>query len=172
MASRLVSTARSVDDFIIDRMLQPAVNLADWHLGLTLYTLARVCAVLGAGAGLVWVHVFDVPLSSDFFQDILCLGIMAGTAFLQIHTHERHTPRRPTLAPTVRLTGLLWRSLWLLDLALFPSQWLTEAHGELFGNFVWTVLLVLPYWFICCRAAPPQERRLTGVLRPAVIPVR
>jgi hypothetical protein len=172
LASKLASTARSVDDFIIDRLLQPVMDLAAWHLGLPLYTVARVCAVLGAGAGLIWVHDFDTPLSANFFQDLLCLGIMAVTSLMQIRTHESHTPRRAALAPAVRLTGLLWRTLWLLDLALLPTQWPVEGHGELAGDFIWTALLVLPYWIICCRIPPPPERRFTGVFQPVTIPVR
>jgi len=167
-----VSYARKVDDFIIDGLLQPGVNRADWYLGLPLYNVARLCAALGGGIGLIWVHVFDKPFSADFWQDIFCLMIMAGAAFLQIRAHETSAPRRAALAPAVRLTGLLWRTLWLADLVLFPSQWPVESHGQLLGNFIWTVLLVLPYWIICCRTAPPPERRLAGEFKFATIPVR
>jgi hypothetical protein len=172
LASKLVSAARNVDDFIIDRMLQPVANRAEWHLGLTVYTLARVFVVLGAGVGLVWVRMFDTLFSTDFVQDMLCLGIMVGIVFAQIRVHEARAPRRPALAPAVRLTGLLWRTLWLLDLAFFPTQWMVERYGQLLGNFVWTVLLVLPYWLICCHTAPPPIHRAVGAFRPSVIRVR
>ena len=170
--AKLLDIARKVDDFIIDRLLQPGVNFASWHLGLPLHTLARLCTVLGAGIGAIWVRVFDSAFSSDFWQDLFCLLIMSGAALLQIRAHEASAPRRAALVPAVRLTGLLWRTLWLADLVLFPSQWLAESHGELLGNFIWTVLLVLPYWLICCRVAPPPERRLAGEFRYATIPVR
>lgn len=170
--AKLLDIARKVDDFIIDRLLQPGVNRADWHFGLPLHMLARICTVLGAGIGLIWVHVCDSLFSADFWQDLFCLLIMSGAALLQIRTHETNAPRRAALAPAVRLTGLLWRTLWLADLVLFPSQWPVEGHGELLGNFIWTVLLVLPYWIICCRTAPPPERRLAGEFRFATIPVR
>ena len=172
ISGKLVSSARKLDDFIIDRLLQPGTNRAEWHLGLNLHGLARICATLGAGTGLIWVHRYDRPFTNDFWQDLLCLLIMVAAVFLQIRAHEASAPRRPALAPAVRLTGLLWRSLWLADLALFPTQWPVESHGELLGNFIWTVLLVLPYWIICCRTAPPPERRQVGVLRFATIPVR
>jgi hypothetical protein len=171
-SEKIVSCARKLDDFIIDRLLQPGINRADWHLGLDRHGLARVCAVLGAGIGLIWVHVYDTPFSSDFWQDSLCLFIMAAAAFLQIRAHEANAPRNTRLAPAVRLTGLLWRTLWLADLALFPSQWPVEAHGELLGNFIWTVFLILPYWIICCRMAPPPERRFVQEFRLATIPLR
>ncbi|MBB5372941.1 hypothetical protein [Acidocella aromatica] len=172
MAERIISFARCVDDFIIDRLMQPAVNLACWYLGLPLYTLARACIVLGAGIGAIWIHRYDTIPSADFLEDILCLLVMAGTAFMQIRTHERSAPRRPALAPAVRLTGLIWRTLWLLDLALFPSQWPVLSHAALFGSFAWTLLLVLPYWLICCRQPPPPEPLARGEFRPATIPVR
>jgi hypothetical protein len=169
---KLVSGARKLDDFIIDRVLQPGINRADWYFGLNLHSLARMCAAFGAGVGLIWVHRYDQPFSTNFWQDMLCLLIMAAAVFVQIRAHEAQAPRRPALAPAVRLTGLLWRTLWLADLVLFPSQWPVESHGELLGNFIWTVLLVLPYWIICCRTAPPPERRFAGEFRYATIPVR
>jgi len=172
MGRKLIDIARRIDDFIIDRVLQPAVNRADWHLGLPLYSIARACAALGAGLGLIWVHAFDKPFSPDFVQDALCLLVMAGTAFLQIRAHERQAPRPATLAPAVRLTGLIWRTLWLLDLALFPSQLPLESGTALLSSFGWTVLLVLPYWLICCRRLPPPEAVSNGVFRLATIPVR
>jgi len=165
LSGGLISMARRVDDFIIDRLLQPSVNRADWHFGLPLYTLARACVVLGCGVGLIWVHRFDLPFSLDFFEDLACVSIMAGVAVLQIRSHERHAPKRPVLAPAIRLTGLLWRTLWLLDLALFPSQLTIETTGQLLGNFAWTLLLILPYWLVCCRVPPPPERRVSGVVR-------
>jgi hypothetical protein len=171
-SGKIVSCARKLDDFIIDRLLQPGINRADWHLGLTLHSLARLCATLGAGIGLIWVHLYDRPFTSDFWQDLFCLAIMATAAFLQIRAHEATAPRRPQLAPAIRLTGLLWRTLWLADLVLFPSQWPVESHGELLGNFIWTVFLVVPYWIICCRTAPPPERNTVGEFRFATIPVR
>jgi hypothetical protein len=171
-SGKLVSCARKIDDYIIDRLLQPGINRADWYFGLDLHSLARACAALGTGIGLIWVHKYDTQFSADFWQDIFCLTIMASAAFLQIRAHEAHAPRRATLAPAVRLTGLLWRTLWIADLMLFPSQLPVESHGELLGNFIWTVLLVLPYWIICCRIAPPPERNYAGQLRYATIPVR
>lgn len=172
MSDRLAGYARKLDDLIIDRLLQPVINLAAWHLGLKLHNAARLCAALGAATGLLWVHRYDAQYSADFWQDMICLTIMASAAFLQIRAHEGNAPQRATLAPAVRLTGLLWRTLWLIDLVLFPSQWPVESHGELLGNFVWTVFLVLPYWIICCRTAPPPERRFAGEFRLATIPVR
>lgn len=171
-SGKLVSCARKIDDFIIDRLLQPGINRADWYFGLGLHSLARACAALGTGVGLIWVHKYDAPFSADFWQDLLCLAIMASAAFLQIRAHEAHAPRRAALAPAVRLTGLLWRTLWIADLLLFPSQLPIESHGELLGNFIWTVLLVLPYWIICCRMAPPPERSAYREFRLATIPVR
>jgi hypothetical protein len=171
-SGNIVSYARKLDDFIIDRLLQPGINRVDWYCGLDLHSLARVCAVLGAGVGLLWVHAYDTQFSSDFWQDIFCLFVMTAAAFLQIRAHEAQAPRRPAMAPAVRLTGLLWRSLWLADLVLFPTQWPVESHGELLGNFVWTVLLILPYWIICCHVAPPPERRYAGEFRLAPIPLR
>jgi hypothetical protein len=55
---------------------------------------------------------------------------------------------------------------------VFPCQWPIEAHGELGFNFAWTLLVVLPYWIICCRREPPPLQREVGVLRPVNIPVR
>ncbi len=170
MAGNIIGLARKADDFIIDRVLQPGVDRAEWSLGLPLFTLARLCTGAGALAGLLWIYLFDTPYSTDFFEDMLCLGIMAGAAYLQINTQQARAPRRERVAPAVRLTGLLWRTLWLLDLVLFPTQWPLEAHAQLIGNFTWTLLLVLPYWLICCHDAPPPEVRRE--LRYATIPVR
>ncbi len=166
----MIGLARKADDFIIDQVLQPGVNRVDWWLGMPLFTLARICTGIGALAGLFWVHLFDQPYSTDFFEDMLCLGIMAGVAYLQINTQQARTSRQGRVAPVVRLSGLLWRTLWLLDLVLFPTQWPLESHAQLIGNFVWTLLLVLPYWLICCQDAPPPEVRRE--LRYATIPVR
>ena len=170
MAGNIIAFARKADDFIIDRLLQPGVDQAAWLFGLPLFTLARISTGAGALAGLFWVHLFDRPYTSDFFEDMICLGIMAGAAHLQINSQQARTGRRAHVAPAVRLSGLLWRTLWLLDLVLFPTQWPLEAHAQLIGNFAWTLLLVLPYWLICCREAPPLER--AGELRYATIPVR
>jgi hypothetical protein len=172
VASRIITFARAVDDFIIDRALQPGVDLAAWYLNLPVYTLARVCMVLGAGTGLIWLHRFDSFPSLDFYEDTACLGIMVLTTFTQIRSHEARAPKRPALMPAVRATGLFWRSAWLLDFVTFPTQWPVEAHAELTLNFLWTFLIVLPYWLICCRLPPPPIERRVGALTPATIPVR
>ena len=172
MARKVIDLARGVDDFIIDRLLQPGVNHADWHLGLSAYALARACVGLGAGLGLIWVHRFDALLSSDFFQDMLCVIIMASIALRQIGAHESSAPHRPALAPAVRATGLFWRTLWLAVLMSFPTQVPVEGMGQLSSNFAWTLLLVLPYWLICCRRPPAPPRRVAGVLRLAPISAR
>ncbi len=172
MTSRLVTIARAVDDTIIDRGLQPGVNLALWHFGIPVYTIARVFVVLGAGVGMIWLHRFDRFASVDFYQDLLSLLIMVGASYLQIRMHEARQPRQDTLLPTVRATGLLWRTAWLVDLLIFPSQWPVEPHGELVFNFIWTALVVLPYWIICCRRLPPPEVRRVGVFAPATITAR
>jgi hypothetical protein len=114
--------AKAVDDFIIDRALQPGINFARWHLGLPLYLIARVCTVLGAGIGVIWLHRFDRFPSVNFYQDMLCLGIMVIVTFIQIQVHEARAPRRENALPAVRATGLFWRTAWLLDLAMFPCQ--------------------------------------------------
>jgi hypothetical protein len=172
LASTLVTIARNIDDAIIDRALQPAINLAAWYLGLPLYTIAKACVVLGAGTGLIWLHRFDQFPSVGFYQDMLCLGIMVIATYFQVRIHESHAPKRPAIAPAARATGLLWRTAWLLDLALFPLQWPTEPHAELGCNFIWTLMLVLPYWIICCHQPPPLERRHTATLRPVTVPAR
>ena len=172
MASRLVHIARAVDDYIIDKGLQPGVNLAGWYLGVPIYTIARVFVVLGAGVGVIWLHRFDRFASADFYQDMLSLGIMVGASYLQIRMHEAREPRMPVLMPAVRATGLLWRTAWLLDLLMFPFQWPVEPHGELVFNFIWTALVVLPYWIICCRRLPPPARSRAGVFAPVTIPAR
>ncbi len=172
MASNILSVARAIDDFIIDRLLQPAINRAFWHLEIPVHTLARVSVVLGAGIGLIWLHRFDVFASPDFYQDMLCLGIMVIATYVQVALYERHEPRRSNALPAARLHGLLWRTAWLLDLAIFPFQWPVERHGELAFNFVWTLLVVLPYWIICCRRVPPPVTRRIGELSPIPISVR
>lgn len=171
MASRILNLARTIDDFIIDRALQPAVNLARWYLDLPHYTLARLCVVLGGGTGLIWLHRFGNFPSPDFYEDVFSLGLMVACAYLQIRLYEAREPRRDAAMPAARPAGFLWRTLWLLDLAVFPCQWPVEPHDELTLNFMWTFLLVLPYWIICCRRPPPLERRQL-VPRPVTIPAR
>jgi hypothetical protein len=152
--------------------LQPAVNLAEWTLGVPAYLIAKLCVVLGAGMGVIWLHRFDAFPSTGFFQDMLCLGIMVIATYVQIGIHERREPKRPAVAPAVRATGLLWRTAWLLDLAVFPLQWPVERHGELAFNFIWTFLVVLPYWIICCRRPPPPVERRARVFAPVTIGAR
>ncbi|MBU6420240.1 MAG: hypothetical protein KGQ79_11030, partial [Proteobacteria bacterium] len=170
MAGNVIGFARKADDFIIDQVLQPGVNRAEWWLGVQVFTLARFCTGLGALAGLAWIKLFDHAYSPDFFEDMLCLAIMAGAAYVQINAQQAQGSRRARVAPAVRLTGLLWRTLWLLDLVLFPTQWPLESHMQLAWNFTWTLLLVLPYWLICCHEVPPREYQRE--LRYATIPVR
>jgi hypothetical protein len=128
--------------------------------------------VLGAGIGVIWLHRFDPFPSVEFYQDMLCLGIMVVATYMQIRVHEAREPRRPVFAPAARATGLLWRTAWLLDLAVFPFQWPVEGHSELAFNFVWTFLVVLPYWIICCRRPPPPVERRVGVFALATVPAR
>lgn len=172
MASKLVTIAKAIDDFIIDRALQPAIDLAGTWFNIPVYLVAKVCMVLGAGTGLIWLHRFDPFPSADFYQDMFCLGIMVLVTYTQIRIHESREPKRQALLPAVRATGLLWRTAWLLDLASFPFQWPVEARDELALNFVWTFLLVLPYWIICCRRPPPPVERRVGVFAPITIPSR
>ncbi len=172
MASKLITLAKAVDDFIIDRALQPGVNLVGRVFAVPLYTVARVCTVLGAGVGVVWVHRFDTFPSADFYQDSLCLGIMVIATFLQIRTHEAREPKQQAFMPAARVTGLLWRTLWLVDLAAFPFQLPVEGRTQLALNFAWTLLVVLPYWIICCRRPPPPVERRAMVFAPVPITLR
>jgi hypothetical protein len=132
LASRILSVAKAIDDFIIDRILQPVINLAFWHLELPVHTIARVSVVLGAGIGLIWLHRFDPFPSTDFYQDLLCLGIMVIATYFQVRLYERLEPRRSGTMPAARLQGLLWRTAWLLDLAIFPNaiaSWRSISSG-------------------------------------------
>ena len=164
--------ARKADDFIIDQVLQPGVDRAEWWLGLRMFTLARICTGAGALAGLIWIKLFDRAYSTDFFEDMLCLSIMAGAAYVQINTQQARGARRANMAPAVRLTGLLWRTLWLVDLAAFPFQLPVEGRAQLALNFAWTLLVVLPYWIICCRRPPPPVERRAMVFAPVPITLR
>ena len=172
MSGKLVTIARAIDDFIIDRALQPGINLAEWRLGIPGYLVSKVCVVLGAGIGVIWLHRFDPFPSVEFYQDMLCLGIMVVATYIQIRVHESREPKRAVFAPAARATGLLWRTAWLLDLTVFPFQWPVEGHGELVFNFIWTFLVVLPYWIICCRRLPPPVERRVGVFAPVTVPAR
>jgi hypothetical protein len=167
LASKLFTAAKATDDFIIDRLLQPAINAAEWVFGIPRFTLAKVSLVIGGGVGLIWLHQFDPFPSAGFYQDMLCLVIMLVATALQIRLHEKREPKRAALMPAIRATGLLWRTAWLFDLAVFPFQWPIEAHRELACNFIWTFFVVLPYWIICCRPPPPpaiyRERALARV---------
>jgi len=167
-----VNIAKTIDDFIIDKALQPGINLAAWHFGIPLYSVARVCVVLGAGIGLIWLHRFDNFPSVDFYQDIACLTIMVVATYMQIRVHEAREPRVAAVMPAARATGLLWRTAWLMDLAMFPCQLPVEARGELVFNFIWTLLVVLPYWIICCRRLPPPVERRVGVFAPVHVAAR
>jgi hypothetical protein len=172
LASKLITFAKAIDDFIIDRALQPAVNLAGQVFAVPLYMLAKVCTVLGAGVGVVWIHRFDKFPGTDFYQDAFSLGIMVVATFIQIRAHEAREPKQQAFMPVARVTGLLWRTLWLLDLASFPFQLPVEGREELAFNFVWTLLVVLPYWIICCRRPPPPVERRAMVFTPVPITVR
>ncbi len=172
MASKLITIAKAIDDFIIDRALQPGINLAAWYFDIPVYMVAKVSVVLGAGIGVIWLHKFDQFPSVNFYQDVLCLGIMVIATYLQIRSHEAREPRHQALLPAARATGLLWRTLWLIDLAAFPFQLPVEAREELAFNFAWTFLVVLPYWIICCRRPPPPVERRVGVFSPVTIPAR
>jgi len=116
------------------------------------------------------VHNFFTFPSGDFYQAIICLAIMAGSTYLVTTLHEQRDPHRPGLAPTARLTGLGLRTFWLLDPLIFLTQIPLEPHRELALNFIWTAFVVLPYWLICCRAAPPPARQRS--LQPAHVTVR
>jgi len=107
MSGKLVTIARAIDDFIIDRALQPGINLAEWRLGIPGYLVAKVCVVLGAGIGVIWLHRFDPFPSVEFYQDMLCLGIMVVATYIQIRVHESREPKRAVFAPAARATGLL-----------------------------------------------------------------
>lgn len=172
MAIKFFSAAKAIDDFIIDRVLQPWINVADWQLGLPLYTIARALLVLGGGMGVIWLHRFDAFGSVDFYEDTLCVGIMVIATYIQIRVHEAREPKRQAFMPAARLTGLIWRTIWLVDLLMFPLQWPVESHNELVLNFGWTFLVVLPYWVICCRRAPPPVATRERVLSPVTIGAR
>jgi hypothetical protein len=172
LASKLFNAAKAIDDFIIDRALQPIINRALWIFNIPSFTVARVSTVIGAGVGVIWIHRFDAFLSADFYQDTLCLAIMVAAAFIQIAVHERQAPRRANMMPAVRATGLLWRTAWICDLGVFPFQWPVQGHRELAFNFAWTALVVLPYWIICCSPPPPRLRRRVVELSPVTVPAR
>jgi hypothetical protein len=170
MPNRLVTIIRAVDDAIIDNAFQPLVNRADWYFGLSAYDAAKISIIIGGFIGLIWVHNFFVFPSADFYQAIICLAIMAGSTYLVTTLHENHAPKRPNLAPAARLTDLGLRTFWLLYPLLFLTQIPVEPHNELALNFIWTAFVVLPYWLICCRAAPPPRRRHS--FQPVPITVR
>jgi hypothetical protein len=153
MSKRLMGAIRAVDDFLIDHALQPFVNIADWYFGLTPYTAAKISITIGAAIGLIWLRRF-----------------FAGCTWMVTILHERREPKRPGYVPLARLTGFALRGVWLLYPLIFVTQLSAEPHAELALNFLWTAFVVLPYWLICCRAAPPPAPRL--VLRPVPITIR
>jgi len=170
MSKRLMGVIRAVDDFLIDHALQPFVNIADWYFGLTPYAAAKISITIGAAIGLIWLRRFFAFPSADFVQALLGLTVMAGCTWMVTILHERREPKRPGYVPLARLTGFALRGVWLLYPLIFLTQLSAEPHAELALNFLWTAFVVLPYWLICCRAAPPPAPRL--VLRPVPITIR
>ncbi len=170
MSKRLMGVIRAVDDFLIDHALQPFVNIADWYFGLTPYAAAKISVSIGAAIGLIWLRRFFPFPSEDFFKALLCLGVMTGCTLMVTTMHERREPKRPGYVPLARLTGLALRAAWLFYPLIFLAQLFAAPHAELALNFLWTAFVVLPYWLICCRAAPPPAPRL--VLRPVPITIR
>jgi hypothetical protein len=170
MSKRLMGVIRAVDDFLIDHGVQPFVNIADWYFGLSAYAAAKISISIGAAIGLIWVRRFFPFPSLDFYQALLCLGVMVVCTWVVTMLHEKREPKRSGYVPLARLTGLALRGAWLLYPLIFLTQLAAEPHAELALNFLWTAFVVLPYWLICCRAAPPPAPRL--VLRPVPVTVR
>jgi hypothetical protein len=170
MSKRLMGLIRDIDDFLIDHAVQPFVNIADWYFGLSAYAASKISVTIGTAIGLIWVRCYFSFPSADFYQAVFCLLIMSGSTLLVTIMHEQRDPRRPGTMPLARLTGLTLRGAWLAYPFLFLTQLAVEPADELMLNFIWTGFVVLPYWLICCRAAPPPEPRLA--LRPIPVTIR
>lgn len=96
----MVNLARKADDFIIDQVLQPGADKAERWLGPQVFTLARLCMAIGVMIGLFLDKIVRQALFLRFFEDLLCLSIMAGATYVQINAQQaracaRHAWRWP-----------------------------------------------------------------------------
>jgi hypothetical protein len=148
---------RGVDDFLIDRVSQPAVNMAFHTFGISKFGLSRLLLVAGAAAGLAWVHKYYGFPSEGFYEHFLVLGLLVLSSTMIVLTEEFLAPKRSNAAPLARMSGLMFRMGWvallLAELVLLALSRDRQASLE----YLWNLVVISPNWIICCGTPPPRQ---------------
>ena len=149
---------RTFDDFIIDRLLQPVVDVI-WHLtGSTRYDMARLCAVLMVISGLAPCVAYRATSAGS--QIVLVVAITAWLYWIVSRIVNRYEERDGSstadVMPAAR-AALRWTRIFFLVCVAFAgiSAPFPPTAFAVFSSWVNAISVTLAFYVISCRATLP-----------------
>lgn len=149
---------RTFDDFIIDRLLQPVVDVI-WHLtGSTRYHMARLCAVLLVISGLAPCVAYRSTTSGT--QIGLVIAITVWLYWIISRIVSRYEARDGNSAadvmPAAR-AALRWTRIFFLIGVAFAgiSAPFPPTTFAVFSSWVNAISTTLAFYVISCRGTLP-----------------
>jgi hypothetical protein len=152
-------TPESIDDFLIDRICQPVVDLAGWHFGVKNFTIAKVMTILGAIGNYYDVVILRGDLTGPKDNIMLAFIIIAYTAiFLNVCNFEKHSGNRG--APPCRLILKEFRIFMPIFMSMFVFGEALMGMSIRWQDFVtYSVLPILPYFISATRNGGQRKRK-------------
>jgi hypothetical protein len=166
---------RAVDDFLIDRILQPAVDVASFWKVLTRYNLARICTVLQVVLTYFELRangIGDPAYSSVISGMPMFVAILVGIVF---YFEGVDGKAARTVMPRARYSLYFIRALLLAStpLALDTQPFPFDIFNFLM-NAATTLFQMVAFWIIACRPGIPpvflQRNVRLSVLTRAALP--
>ncbi len=143
---------RTIDDFLIDRLFQPAADrLARW---MSCYAIAEFLLT-----GELLFKTISYAAEQDWVAMSLCSAWMP-VYILRAHRLDAAPPS--DILPTERVTGIVFRMIWLtVQIVTLPIN-LLEPHAlwwRIESASWW--LIVAGVYLMACRKRPPKPKRIT-----------
>jgi hypothetical protein len=165
-----------IDNFLIDRVLQPATNFAALVPHLSRYNLSRLATWIGFALTFLQIRngwtIGDDSLSGMDVVNFFFLGVLLYSA----RRFERIDGQASVLVfPAARLQMRYWRYLMiaLTPIALMPTPFPWTVYNVV-SNFIVSVSQLAAVFVLACRAGePPRLRfRLPSLSKtPSFIPL-
>lgn len=170
----MINTYKPFDDFIIDKICQPIINLSQ-RLGLSKLRALKLSIRVICALYVVITVMFGI---SGFFGwllvILLSLAKIITTVFADvfIHIHANTSKSINGETPSIRETGIKdrFKYIWLyigLEIVMFavfmgmilhPHKPYGYSNASLASALIlWTVTAILSMsykWFLCCRSEP------------------
>ena len=162
---------RDIDNFLVDRLVQPVADAAQRHLDVSIYWLARLIIGFTMAADIAWLFMTKHLATERFAVDFGFWTINIIVCAWRIISVEGQSGKNLGALPAFRLNGLFDRLFMLTFAVAFTSlcAYRVAAAGHQAPPFVkvigtMSLLLAFTLYLIACRPAPPGLQSQSSIL--------